>query len=416
VGYVGLGWGASLSPRERAAPGPLRAGPARGTIEAVGPADLIDAAFELGLDAAGLAPLAPPADAPRLWAWLAAGRHAGMGWIERQAPRIADPRGLVAGPGLLLVVSVSHARPAVRLTDGARIARYAAGRDYHRWLGKRLKKLARRFERGSSRAIVDAGPLLERSHGAEAGLGFRSKAANLLSRPFGPWFFLGELAFVWRGEAPELGRARLAADSHMDLALGSCGSCRACIDACPTQAILAPGEVDAGRCISYHTIENRGPAPAELRASFGAWVFGCDVCSEVCPYGQRAADQSERFGTHKEVAEGSLQRFLAAGRGAAPPLDLTGSPLGRAGGLGLARNAAVALGNLPSEAGRAELLAALESAEPLLREAAAWALAQGYGRDLGVAAALERAQARESEAWVALALAGHRERAGAPPA
>lgn len=386
----------------------LRPGPSPGTIPWVGPADLIEAAFELGVDAAGLAPLAPPADGPRFRAWLAAGRHAEMGWLERQAERIADPRGLVQGPGLLLVVAVSHARPAVRLPDGARIARYAAGRDYHRWLGKRLQKLARRFERGRSRAIVDAGPLLERSHGAEAGLGFRSKAANLLSRPFGPWFFLGELAFVWRGEPEQLGRARLAADERLDLSLGSCGTCRACIDACPTQAILAPGEVDAGRCISYHTIENRGPAPLELRAAFGAWVFGCDVCSEVCPFGQRAADQSERFGTHKEVAEGGLLRFLEAGRGAAAPLDLSGSPLARAGGLGLARNAAIALGNLPSDPGRDGLLAALESGQALLREAAGWALAAGFAGDRGVPEALDRARAREPEAWVATALERHR--------
>jgi epoxyqueuosine reductase len=375
--------------------------------------DLLDAALAAGADAAGFAPLAPPPDAQRLEAWLAAGRHAGMGWMERQAERLKDPRGLVEGPGILLVVAVAHGRAPVEIGGGGRVARYAAGRDYHQWLGKRLRKLAKRFERGQARSVVDAGPLLERSHARVAGLGFPSKAANLLSRPFGPWFFLGELAFVWRGPEPEFGRARLASGAATDLSLGSCGSCRACLDACPTGAILTPGEVDAGRCISYQTIENRAAAPVELRAAMGAWVFGCDVCSEVCPFGAKAVDQSARFGTHPEVTAGGLVVWLRAALAGAPPERLQGSPLGRAGWQGLGRNAAIALGNLPSEAGREALLAALEAPEALLREVAAWALAQGHSRDQGIPAALERALAREVDGPTQALMGQHRDRLGA---
>ncbi|MHC4376799.1 MAG: epoxyqueuosine reductase, partial [Planctomycetota bacterium] len=158
---------------------------------------LIDAAREAGFDLAAVVPLAPPPAAERFRAWLEAGHHAGMAWLERQAQRIADPRDLVPGARTLLVVGLGHSRPPVALQDGARVARYAAGRDYHNLLTKRLRKLARalraRGETEAFRAIVDAGPLLERSHAAAAGLGFESKAANLLHHRWGPWFFLGEL-------------------------------------------------------------------------------------------------------------------------------------------------------------------------------------------------------------------------------
>ena len=149
----------------------------------------------------------------------------------------------------------------VPFADGARVARYAAGRDYHNVLGKLLEKLARRLAAegfgGPWRKIVDAGPLLERSHAARAGLGFESRAANLLHPDFGPWFFLGEL-LIEEPLVPTEGPLP-----------GSCGTCRACIDACPTGAIFEPGRVHAPDCISYQTIENRGPVPREMRERLG---------------------------------------------------------------------------------------------------------------------------------------------------
>lgn len=326
--------------------------------------------------------------ADRFEQWLNDGHHGSMGYLERNRDRIIDPGKLLAGGRSILVVGLAHARAAVRLKDGARIARYSAGRDYHNVMGRMLRKLLRRLsgagllERG--RSIVDAGPLLERSHAAEAGLGFESKAANLLHPRFGPWFFLAELLLdldLTPTEGP---------------ALGSCGTCTACLDACPTQAILRPGQVDARRCISYQTIENREAIPAELRPSLGTWVFGCDVCSEVCPWGHRATDFSERWGTHSVIAEAGLVEWLEAGE--ALGVRLQGSPLKRPRRAGLARNAAIGLGNLPSEEGRRALLKALTfDPAAIVRDAAAWSLSKSHGSDHGTREALDRAVVREPD-------------------
>lgn len=358
-------------------------------------------ALELGFDLAGLAPLRPPQDAARFRAWLAAGHQAGMTWLERNADRILDPARILARghedgdaelpAGSLLVVGLGHHRAPVALPGGGRVARYAAGRDYHNKLGKLLRKLARRLTEaglaGRTRAIVDAGPLLERSHAAEAGLGFRSKAANLLHPEHGPWFFLGELLLdvdLTVGRDPSTPPP------------GSCGTCTACLDACPTAAIPEPGVIDSARCISYHTIESREPVPRALRQAFGDWVFGCDVCSEVCPWGSHAPDRSEDWGTHARVQEDSLLTWLAQPQeGFADRFE--GSPLKRPGRDGLARNAAIALGNRPVEGGRPALLRALGDPAALVREASGWALARAYADEPGVLEELEAASARESD-------------------
>ena len=159
---------------------------------------------------------------------------------------------------------------------------------------------------------------------------------------------------------------------------------------------MAPGRLDARLCLSYQTIENRGSIPHELRGALGEWVFGCDVCSEVCPWGQRAPDASETFGTHPRVAEGSLLDWLRTPEEAFPE-RFNGSPLQRPKRAGLARNAALVLGNLPSDEGREGLLEALDDPAPRVREAAFWALARGHRRDAGVAPALDAALARERD-------------------
>jgi epoxyqueuosine reductase len=354
---------------------------------------VLEIAGEVGFDLAGLAPLSPPRDAGRFGAWLDEGRHGGMAWLERSRERIVDPGRLLGGrPGTILSLGLAHSRAAIERADGARVARYAAGRDYHNAIGALLRKLRRRLAGEGllpaepwARGIVDAGPLLERSHAAEAGLGFASKAANLLHPAFGPWFFLAELLLPVEleptGAAP----------------LGSCGTCTACLDACPTGAITAPGAVDARRCISYQTIENRGSIPRGLRARHGAWLFGCDVCSEVCPWGRAAPDLAQRFGAHAALERGELVTWLTVGDAAWDELT-RGSPLRRAGRAGLARNAAVVLGNVPSEDGRRVLLQALAS-DPAasVREAAGWALARAHAAEPGTRPALEAARAREAD-------------------
>ena len=355
-------------------------------------AELLELAREVGFDLAGVAPLRPPADAERFRRWLDAGRHAGLSYLARNRERIADPRLLLPEGSSVLVLGLGHARAAVELPGGGRVARYAAGRDYHNVVGRMLRRLARlATERGLLRAgagwrkLVDAGPLLERSHAAEAGLGFLSKAANLLHPRFGPWFFLAELLLEDELEPTTTPPA------------GSCGTCRACIDACPTQAILEPGLVDAGRCLSYHTIESRAPAPAELRERAGPWAFGCDVCSEVCPWGRDAAPGATPLGAHP-AAEAPLVQWLDCRDEARWRELVEGSPLRRPGRAGLARNAAIALGHAPSDTGRATLLRALTlDPSEVVRDAAGWSLARRFG-DAAAREAVERQAGREGGA------------------
>ena len=350
--------------------------------------EVLELALGLGFDLAGVAPLQPPPGALRFRQWLGAGHQADMTWLEEHRERILDPRLALAGGKSLLVVGLGHSRAPCETAGGARVARYAAGRDYHNVIGRKLRRLAgalrERGRLGQWKKVVDAGPLMERSHAAEAGLGFESKAANLLHPRFGPWFFLGELLMDVELEPTPNAPA------------GSCGTCTACLQACPTAAILEPGVVDARRCLSYHTIENRGPIPHELRPGLGEWLFGCDVCSEVCPWGTSAPDLSTRFGLHPALESGGPADWLgfSAERFAA---DFAGSPLQRTGRTGLARNAALVLGNRPSEEGRAALIAAHVDPSPLVREAVFWGLARAHGNEPSVRATLERMQLAESD-------------------
>jgi len=335
---------------------------------------ILELAAEEGFDLAGIAPLAPPRRAPEFERWLDAGHHGTLDYLARNRARIVEPQRVLPEGRSLVVVALAHSRPAFALPDGTRVARYAAGRDYHNVVGKKLRRLARHIASeglaGRSRSIVDAGPLLERSHAAEAGLGFESKAANLLHPDFGPWFFLGELLL-------DVELAPTPAPF-----LGSCGTCTACLDACPTGAILEPGLVDSPRCISYQTIENRGPVPHELRPEIGSWAFGCDVCSEVCPWGARAPDRGSRFGVHAALGESSGVAAWLELDDAGFAERFEGSALRRPRRAGLARNAAIVLGNRGPEAGdgaRRVLLEALRfDPSDLVREAAGWALGRAF--------------------------------------
>jgi len=361
-------------------------------------ARVLELARAAGFDLAGIAPLRPPRDAGRFRDWLAAGFHGEMGWLERNAERIEDPRRVLSEGRSMLVVALAHSRPATALSDGARVARYATGRDYHNVMGKKLAALATELRRAglarATRKVVDAGPLLERSHAAEAGVGFASKAANLLHPAFGPWFFLGEI--LLDVELEPTGAAPPA---------GSCGTCTACLDACPTGAIVEPGSVDARRCLSYLTIEHRGPIAPELRPELGPWVFGCDVCSEVCPWGRAAPDLGARFGRHPALAQGDdASQGLVAWLESRPEEFVErfhGSPLRRAGRAGLLRNAALVLGNRPSDRGQRALLHALDfDPSELVRGAAAWALGRGWKEEAAVRERLDRRRRSDPDAGV----------------
>lgn len=377
---------------------------------------VLEHARTIGFDLVGLTPLAPPPDAGRFARWLDRGRHGSMGYLERARSVTLDPQSQWPEGKTLLVVGLGHSRDAIELAGGGRIARYAAGRDYHNVAGKLLQRLRRVLIKeglaAPGSAFVDTTPLLERSHAAAAGIGTASKAANLLEPGFGPWFFLGELILDIDLEPTEHG-PRVA----------SCGSCTACIDACPTAAIVAPGEVDARRCISYSTIEHRGLVPHELRERTEGWAFGCDVCSEVCPWGSRAPDLAERFGTRPEFSEDAPDGAVLVSmlrdegdadgdRDARHAERWRGSPLRRPRREGLARNAAVALGTRPTERGRDGLTAALEGdRSAVVRAAAAWALGHGHGGDEGVREALDRALDRETDAEALADMRSSRDRA-----
>jgi epoxyqueuosine reductase len=265
---------------------------------------------------------------------------------------------------------------ATVLADGERafIARYALGRDYHKLLRRRLQQLADRISAAGAahgyRVFVDSAPVLEKPLAAAAGLGWQGKHTNLINRQAGSWFLLGEIYT----DLP------LPADEPV---ADHCGSCRACLDVCPTQAIVAPYVLDARRCISYFTIEAKGPIPVEFRVPMGNRIFGCDDCQLVCPWNRYARASDEPAFAPRHGLDSPQLTALFAWSEQEWSDRTAGSALRRAGYLGWLRNIAVALGNAPSIP---PVLAALKSrashASDLVREHVAWALNRhGNGPD-----------------------------------
>jgi epoxyqueuosine reductase len=339
-----------------------------------------------------VAGLEPSAQGESLLRWLARGDQAGMGWLARRIEARLEPAKVVPGTRSALCVALQYCplgddEPENDLWP--RVARYARGRDYHDVMGERLKALEDRiagaFPGTVSRRYIDTGPVLERELAARAGLGAVGKNTNLLHPEAGSWFLLGEI-FLSLDLAPEIPLADL------------CGTCTRCLEACPTGALAEPYRLDSNRCISYWTIEHRGALPEAARAMVGDWVFGCDICQEVCPWnaappeadhpelrlpdGRRELDLA---GLLRLSREEYVERFR-------------GSPMKRAKLEGLQRNAAVAMGNRGQERYVPPLSEALTEGEPLVRSHAAWAL----GR-IGTAEArhaLAEARDRESDEGV----------------
>jgi epoxyqueuosine reductase len=330
---------------------------------------------EFGFQKIGIAGVDLAQDERLLDAWLAAGRHGEMRYMARHGAMRARPAQLV--PGTLRVVSArmdylppDATEPEAVLADPALayVSRYALGRDYHRILRPRLAKLAARLAAvaGSAgyRAFTDSAPVLEKALARDAGLGWIGKHTNLLDRHDGSWFFLGEV-FT---DLP------LPVDAPVS---SHCGSCTACIDVCPTQAITGPWQLDARRCISYLTIELDGPIPVEFRAAIGNRIYGCDDCQLVCPWNRYAKLSSEPdFRARHGLDHASLLELFAWTE--AQFLERTaGSAIHRIGHERWLRNLAVALGNAPATPEVIEALEArLEHASPLLREHVEWALSR----------------------------------------
>ncbi len=310
------------------------------------------------------------AQAPeRLRAFLAAGRHGQMTWLEARSDQRADPARL--WPEVRSVVMLAEpnpggddARDRLRDRDRGNISVYARGRDYHDVAKKRLKRLGRWFVDTAGEEIkvfVDTAPVMEKPLAAAAGLGWQGKHTNLLSRDLGNWFFLGALfTTAW------LPRAAPGRDH--------CGSCRACLDICPTDAFPAPYQLDARRCISYLTIEHAGPVPEDLRPGLGNRIFGCDDCLAVCPWNKFAATAAEaRYHARAELRAPRLADLAALSDADFRQL-FRASPIKRTGRDRFVRNVAYAIGNSADPGLRPAAMGLARDADPVVREAADWAL------------------------------------------
>lgn len=345
-----------------------------------------------GFDAVGIARLSPATTGAFFRRWLGRGDHAGMGWLERRIERRLDPRELLPGARAAVVVAWRYAPLAPDEDEPPnelwrRVARYARGEDYHGFVLRRLERvgdrIAAEFPGTRHRAYVDTGAILERELAALAGLGSIGKNTCLLSPSQGSWFLLGELLVTLELEQdPPLG----------DL----CGDCARCLEACPTGALAEPFRLDARRCISYWTIEHRAEIPVEMRRSVGEWVFGCDVCQEVCPWNGRPQPLAGRSEARVPADLRALDLVdLLRLPEEELQVRLSGSPLLRPKVAGLRRNAAAALGVLGREDAVPRLEEAMGDASAVVRGQVAWALG-AIGGEAAIAA-LRRALAAERE-------------------
>ncbi len=319
--------------------------------------------------------------------WLDAGRAGDMDYLHRNRAKITAPGAYAPGARSVIALASDYGGPAAGLHGGGRIARYAVGRDYHRAMGNATRRLRGALERegvpqGSVKVGTDAVPVLERALSVGAGVGFLAKSSMVISAQHGPYLLLSEL----------LTPLELPPD---DLAPGSCGTCTRCLDACPTQAITAPFEVDARRCLSYTTIELRGYVPRPLRAPQGDWLFGCDICIEVCPYtrfsgrGAPSPIRAELVRPHAVVDTFTLVGVLELSE-ADYEQQWVGTAMRRATRQGLRRNAAIVLGNRREEAAIPSLSRALADQDPIVRGHAAWALGRIAPRSPTLKQVLER--------------------------
>jgi epoxyqueuosine reductase len=350
-------------------------------------------AGELGFWLSGACPAAAPPGATRLDAWLSAGYAGQMDYIAERRDAYGDPGRVLDGVRSVLMLAMNYrtAEPAPTRRGQGRISRYAWGTaDYHDVIRARLHPLADYLRElaphGRTRTVVDTAPFLEREFAQLAGLGWIGKNTLLLNRHDGSWFFLAAL----------LTDIELAYDGPHQT--DHCGTCRACLDACPTGAFPQPYVLDASRCISYLTIELRSAMPMELRANVGDWLFGCDVCQEVCPWNNHALVSNEAaFEPLTSNNPIGLVRLFELDD-SAYRARFRHTALWRPRRRGLLRNAAIVLGNRPIPAAIPALVRGLNDDEPLIRGACAWAL--GNYIEHKVRAALEARLRVEDDASV----------------
>lgn len=343
----------------------------------------------LGFAQIGITPAVTPTGFHRLLQWIDDGHSADMQWIKRRQDAYRHPDGVMQGTRSVVMAAMNYSDGATTADEG-RVARYAWGSsDYHIVLKPRLQKLAEFLKTevptARTRVVIDTAPLLERDFARLAGIGWFGKNTMLISRSIGSWFFLGAV----------LTDVELGYDSPVEQ--NYCGSCTRCLDACPTNAFPEPGVLDARSCISYLTIEHRNePIPHDLRNGIGAWLFGCDICQDVCPWNRFAPDDTLPEFQHlpsmnpvdcRELLTLSAEQFETR---------FNNSPLSRPGRPGLLRNAAIVLGNAKDSSAEQELIAALNDTETMIRGAAAWALGQ-LGSPKAIAALRTRLSVERDE-------------------
>ena len=332
-------------------------------------ADLKATARQLGFALAGACPAVSPPGLARLDAWLEAGYAGQMGYLAGRRTAYDHPSSVLAGARSIVMLAMDYrsGEPQSAPPAFGRLARYAWGEtDYHDLIRDRLNQLSQHVLNqapgAAVRGVVDTAPLMEREFAQLAGLGWLGKNTLLLNRQRGSWFFLAALL------------TDLELDYDTAHQTDHCGSCRACLDACPTDAFPQPYVLDASRCISYLTIELKDSIPVALREGVGDWLFGCDVCQEVCPWNRDSPESQETefapLENHNPIDLCALLELDEASFRA----RFRATPLWRARRRGILRNAAIVLGNRPSSRGLEALKKGLSDPEPLVRAASAWAI------------------------------------------
>ena len=323
-------------------------------------------ARELGFDSCRVAKCNPPAHANEFRTWLEDGAHGEMHYMKRGAEKRSDPQGVLPGAKSVIVLALNYFQGKFRRSQTAatgRIARYAWGDDYHDVITAKLDKIDNflREVGGDQKCYVDTGPILERDHAAQAGIGWHGKSTMLIDAKLGAWFFLAEI----------LTTLELAPDTPQR---DRCGTCERCITACPTGAIAAPHRLDARRCISYLTIELKTSIPVELRPLIGDRIFGCDDCLDACPWNKFAEVSRETaFAARRSTIGMALRDYLDLNDEQFQEM-FRHSPIKRIKRRGFLRNVCVALGNVGDESDLSVLDRARHDAEPLIAEHAQWAI------------------------------------------
>jgi epoxyqueuosine reductase len=332
-------------------------------------AQLISYAQQIGFDSCRIAACTAPAHATEFREWLRDGAHGEMHYMERGEEKRCDPQKVLPSARSIVVLALNYFQgEQVQTSEAAakrKIARYAWGDDYHQVIESKLDKIDKflRDFGGQQKCYVDTGPILERDHAAQAGIGWHGKNTMLIDERLGTWFFLAEILTTL-----ELPPDQSVADR--------CGTCERCIKACPTGAITAPHRLDARRCISYLTIELKGSIPLELRPLVGDRIFGCDDCLDACPWNRFAQISHETaFAARHSTIGMSLREYLEL-TDAEFRAVFKNSPIIRIKRRGFLRNVCVALGNAGDVSDIPALERALADEEPLIAEHAEWAIHQ----------------------------------------